>query len=532
MALEPDVDRRLVLLQLHHAPFVEQRHDGAIGHRLVDGVGVNHAAELGHVALLAGQQRRAGEADVAGIGEHLPHARRVAAQLGALGFVHQHEDVGRGVAELLVSQRLVELVHQGGDDVRLAVGHQFHQMAAALGPVRRQAAGREGVAELLVQVHPVGHQHDARIADGRLQRQRARQHHHGQRLARALGVPDDAAATLAAVVRLPDAGEHLADGEHLLVARDLAHAAVEHGEGPGHLQQALRAAQRVERAVLLGHLPAHQIGRNLLAHAQLGKGQIEQRGLHRLRQRALQQRRDFGVGYVLLPLRPELGRGAGGGVAGFILVHRQHGLHVGKQARDVFVALVADGLRDGLGHLDLRRLALDHREGNAVDEQYDVRPTGLDAAGALHGEFGGHVVDVVRPTCRKVAPVHVVQRETLQVTLDGLLQRHAQGQQVVDRLVGLEQPVIFDVLQPLDGALDVLLAEEIRAALVLDAVQLLHLLAQNLLQQYIAGLAATRGQRLGGRQVLVAQVDQHLQGRNLGEVFLVEAEAAFGGVGV
>ena len=276
VALEPDVDGGLVLLQLHHAPFVEQRHDGAVGHRLVDGIGVDHAAELGHIALLARQEWRAGEADIAGIREHLPHARRVTAQLGALGFVHQHEDVGRGIAELLVGQRLVEFVHQRGDDVRLAVGHQFHQMAAALGTVGREPAGGEGVAELLVQIHPVGHQQDARIADRRLQRQRAGQHHHGQRLARALGVPDDAAPALAAVVRLLDAGEHLANGEHLLVARDLAHAAVEHGEGPGHLQQALRPAQGVERAVLLGHLPANQVGRNLLAHAQFGKGQIEQ----------------------------------------------------------------------------------------------------------------------------------------------------------------------------------------------------------------------------------------------------------------
>ena len=315
--------------------------------------------------------------------------------------------------------------------------------------------------------------------------------------------------------------QHLLDGKHLLIARDLAHAAVEHGEGPGHLQQALGAAQGVERAVLLGRLALDQI-LAFIAHTQCGKGQIEQRGLHRLRQRARQQWRQLSIRHVLLPFRPELGRCAGGAIAGLVLVHRQHRLHIGEQARDVLVALVADGLRDGLGHLDLGRFALDHREGNAVDEQHNVRPTGLDAARALDREFGGHVIDVVS----RVTPVHVVQREALQVALDGLLQRHAQRQQVVHRLIGLEQAVVLDVLQALDGALDVLLAEQVAAALVLDAVQLLQLLAQDFLQQHVAGLAAACGQRLGGRQVLVAQVDQHLQGRDLGEVFFVEAEAA------
>ena len=62
----------LVLLQFHHPPLVEQRHDGAVGHGLVDGIGMDDAAEARHVALLSGQQRRAGETDVAGAGEHLP----------------------------------------------------------------------------------------------------------------------------------------------------------------------------------------------------------------------------------------------------------------------------------------------------------------------------------------------------------------------------------------------------------------------------------------------------------------------------
>ena len=60
---------------------------------------------------------------------------------------------------------------------------------------------------------------------------------------------------------------------------------------------------------------------------------------------------------------------------------------------------------------------------------------------------------------------------------------------------------------------------------MLDAIQLLQLFAKDFFQQHVGGLAAACGQGLGGRQVLVAQVDQHLQPRNLGEVLFVEAEA-------
>ena len=94
VALKPDVNRRLVLFQFHQSALVQQRHDSTVGHGLVDRIGVDHATEFCDVTLLAREQRRASKADVACIGEHLPHARRVAAQLCALGFVDQHEDVG------------------------------------------------------------------------------------------------------------------------------------------------------------------------------------------------------------------------------------------------------------------------------------------------------------------------------------------------------------------------------------------------------------------------------------------------------
>ena len=75
------------------------------------------------------------------------------------------------------------------------------QVLPALGLYRRLpqqgASGGEGVEELVVEVVAVGDHDDGRVGQARLTDQRAGQHQHGQRLARALGVPDHAAATVA-----------------------------------------------------------------------------------------------------------------------------------------------------------------------------------------------------------------------------------------------------------------------------------------------------------------------------------------------
>ena len=236
-------------------------------------------------------------------------------------------------------------MHERGDNVCLAVGHELHQVAAALRSIGRESAGGEGVAKLFVEVHAVGDEHDAWVANRRFERQRTSEHHHGQRLARALCVPDDAASAFSAGVCVPDPSQHLADGEHLLIACDLAYAAIEHGEGPGHLQQTFRPAQRVECAILFGDAALRNVRlRRLLAHAELSKSQVEQRRLHRFRKRAIKQGQKRRVGHVFFPLRPELCGRARCREARFVLVDRHDHLRIGEQARDVLVALVANGL--------------------------------------------------------------------------------------------------------------------------------------------------------------------------------------------
>ena len=85
--------------------------------------------------------------------------------------------------------------------------------------------------------------------------------------------------------------------------------------------------------------------------------------------------------------------------------------------------LIADALGDGLFHFHLGGFALDHRHGDTVDKQDNIRPRCLVAAAALHAEFGRHMKDIPFP----VLPVDIVQVEALGIALDGLLQGRAQG---------------------------------------------------------------------------------------------------------
>ena len=151
---------------------------------------------------------------------------------------------------MIGAARPVELVDDGGDE-RRTVPDLAEQVATAPGLHRLEVAGAEGVPDLVVEVGAVGDDDDARVGDVGRQRERASQHDHGERLAGALGVPDDASLPAAVEVAVPDAVERAVDREVLLMARDLADAGVENREEADEAQEAARAAERVDGAVLL-----------------------------------------------------------------------------------------------------------------------------------------------------------------------------------------------------------------------------------------------------------------------------------------
>ena len=122
-------------------------------------------------------------------GAHL-HAQ--VAFLGAVGLVHQHDDV------LALVQRPVslgELEDGGDDDLARVLAQQRLQLLARLGLDQvGDVAGVEGGADLRVQVDAVDHDQHGGVAQGGLQAQLLGGEDHQQRFAAALEVPDQSLA--------------------------------------------------------------------------------------------------------------------------------------------------------------------------------------------------------------------------------------------------------------------------------------------------------------------------------------------------
>ena len=95
------VDDAAIDLLLDKPSLIEQRHHGPVGDGLVDRVFVDQAAEGRERVLLLLQQRRSGEAEIAGLRQEAAHLRgelavaAIAAGLGAVAFIDQHEDIRR-----------------------------------------------------------------------------------------------------------------------------------------------------------------------------------------------------------------------------------------------------------------------------------------------------------------------------------------------------------------------------------------------------------------------------------------------------
>src|SRR5262245_50800528 len=96
--------------------------------------------------------------------------------------------------------------------------------------------------------------------------------------------------------------------------------------------------------------------------------------------------------------------------------------------------------------LNVRAFAFDNDQRNAVDEQHDVRPPCLMASCSLNHKLLSHMEDIVRQPCSGI-PVDVLQRKTLCVACDGLLQTPAQNKEVIHFLVGTDEAVVQHVLQ-------------------------------------------------------------------------------------
>jgi len=110
-----------------------------------------------------------------------------------VAFIHQHENIGIGVGHPVLPFDRGKLVDDRGNDACFAFGDEPHQMFSGVGFFRCFSARPERAPNLVVQIDSVGHDDDTGVGNGGMQREGLGQHHHGQRLAAAGGMPDDAA---------------------------------------------------------------------------------------------------------------------------------------------------------------------------------------------------------------------------------------------------------------------------------------------------------------------------------------------------
>ena len=420
---------------------------------------MNQPAEPGHGVLFTFHQRRAGEADIAGVVEHTAHPGCHEAVVGAMAFVHEHKDVAGGVFDLLPLDG-IELVDDTGDDVRPGAVHQFHQMASA----RRAGGGQPGMGEgsgnLRVQLLAIRDDDHAGVAVPQLHQDILRQHDHGQALAAALRMPNDAALAVVVLVAFGDGLHDFPDGEELLIAADLLHVGVEENEIANQLEHALTAEQRDGVSVLFG---GHAI-----------RDKRAQPGLQP-------------VSILLLPYAPELFGRAGCRVFDGVLVGRHDELREFEELRNICRLLVADHLPDGLFHGDMRGLALDDGKGNAIDEQHDVRAGVVLPVPAVHGELLRDVEHVVL----RIVPVDILEVEAEHFSVaDGLRVALAQQQRVVNLLAGAHEAVRQRFVQILHGALDVGGGKLVFRARIDIAVEPAELTAQDVPEQHAIPAAA------------------------------------------
>ena len=318
----------------------------------------------------------------------------------------------------------------------------------------------EGGGNLRVQLLAVRDDDHAGMAVLQLHQDILRQHDHGQALAAALRMPNDAALAVAVLVVFGDGLHDFPDGEELLIAADLLHVGVEENEIANQLVHALGAEQRDDIPVLFS---GHSI-----------RDECFQPGLQ-----------PFVI--LLLPDAPEFFGRADCRVFDGVLVGRHDELREFEEMRDIRRLLVADHLPDGLFHGDMWGLALDDGKGNAIDEQHDVRAGVVLPVLAVHGELLRDVEHVVL----RVVPVDIAEIEAEHFAVaDGLRIAFAQQQRVVNLFAGAHEAIGQRFVEVLHGALDVGGGELVFRARIDIAVEPAELTAQDVPEQHMIPAAA------------------------------------------
>ena len=181
---------------------------------------------------------------------HAPHVGMQRAVLAAMPFVHENEQVGAVQCQPLRADSGLELIDDGGDHRVLVALQKLDELLARTRALGLQSAAAEGVVDLIVQVHAVGHQHHFLVRARNVLSDRRGEHHHGERLTASLRMPHHATRTLTVGIRMADAVRRALDAEVLLIPGDLLLTAIVQDETLCEFHQAIGTTEGKERSVL------------------------------------------------------------------------------------------------------------------------------------------------------------------------------------------------------------------------------------------------------------------------------------------
>ena len=238
-------------------------------------------------------------------------------------------------------------------------------------------------------------------------------------------MPNDAALAVAFFIWLLNRFDDLFDGEILLIPANFLHIGVKEHKVPDQFHHTLLAKQGNQIPILFGggaagHIPG--------------------------------QRRFQKNGILFLPHIPKFLRRSCCGILHSVFIGRHHDLSKLVELWNVLLLLVADILLHGLLHADLWGLALDHGEGDAVDEQHNIRAGVVELVPAVHREFLCDMKQVVL----RVRPVDVVQVEAEGFPLaHGFRVALSQQKGIIDLFTGTHQAIGEGLVQILHSPLNV-----------------------------------------------------------------------------
>ena len=344
--------------KLFAAILIVQRNRCAVLYGALKVIDGNIAAESAFRDGIVGEQGRAGETDPGRGRQQGHHIFRENTILAAVGFVG-HDDnviVRRNWRQAL----LIEFLNQREDEAGIAF-QLMDEILTALGyvlgcfHVAQHSAVFKGIADLCVQLLPVGEHHESGRAV-KFPADLLGQEQHGIALAASLGVPEYAQLAVSELA-LPVNLHCFVDAEILVVPGQ------NFGSVPAGVVKQNEILKQIHEIALVANAPQH----------------------------GFQGNRTFFVLLQPLPLMEEGILAAQSTDLGF--------LPVGQDQESVVIKQVGDGVQIvgviagvGILHIHIEILQLHEQQGDAVDKAHDIRPAAVQFAVDLQFLDGQKVV--------------------------------------------------------------------------------------------------------------------------------------------